>query len=1251
MLITSEAEYFPDARLTSFITGLLLSNTVCFGVDSQSGGMSSQSIAESLFRSWSVGLLSASAPWRMVCAMTVSSILNSFPKAAMSLPPSPSTIHSFYMKLSSKVSRRMWAERSAFPICSLYSQSFVDLLCSTTNAMEYCNCNLEKTDVSVDAATPLPVPFQHEYKKSSFECEEGWVSCDTGWDIWTGAMEYHSVDWVTPSSSAVRSLTDSGKGPPMLREGCIVIRGLDWDNELSGSLTGDEDGKALYDKLKEDMGKKELTDMQNEESTYNCESHDVKESTVTLEPIEPGIKKNKPSLPQLPTGTIVSIEPWKGLPGLARRVKWNITNEEGLYRYGGDGGRYDIAHIEVNSKSTRVKKRYPLPESSEQCAARSGFGTKKQFSVILRCNRRNEVVILDDGVQEIIRQGILEMPDFGAGILVECKFYSDGAFSITEQRLLYGSKDSGWESRFGQPSYVPGTTIILSETRMDLNTEEKIHYVEFLGSTSHEVQNLRNRANGGKIRVTSEIRLFCDRRSFDTSPLMNIDWTFNPNPPPISFDNDFHASSLSLSRDRRTVTCTSSGGRATAFGSVGFTKGVHYWEMKIEQAGTGSVFIGVAEKPSLNSSSNRNSSGSDLQSRLEKWLGWGFVNFRATYSAGTERVYGAHYHAGDVIGVLLDCDAGRLSFFLDGVKYGEHIMTDLGCAYENISPFGFNADGCGSGGAGQGAPSSSSTHGRGGVRLQSDGAVQPKALWPVVGMRHPGDRVTFSAKWMTNKGVDTVHILNNVIKVDQTLRCFEQAKTDSDTSFHIPDMMMKESYEEYERWKEGKWQRITTRASGPRGHSSYGLDVDLDTSFRSCAAACASIGLKYALLPGDRVSIKRSSGRLLELPEEAEVLGASGGKLWYRIVLQKSEGGSLSEGGGRAWFWDESEVVDTSLLPIGATKADGIELPLINNFKCCAKGGLKIVYKDGAVMRSDLEIFEGSENIGTIPENTIIPQKDVLERRMNSCGVVRLLVHYQPVGSGWISSRIRGGHEDIIIQYVHDDSDGEINIKSKRIRASTESANVWFERFKEINDSMDNVLQDRWTYTDYDEFKNCFSEGIIANCTPLQSDSLLSSFISSVADNSPNGDALEASYELVASALFTSIKSHGILNEYDLSGNFDINIATKSFQVAASTFADIRTELPPMKCLLARIAMLRAFNRRAMYALPWLTSRPPQESSAVLGGLEGFGASIERCGKSKKSTLLSSVRIIWSNPLARVLKIELLSFSYFCTFY
>jgi hypothetical protein len=79
----------------------------------------------------------------------------------------------------------------------------------------------------------------------------------------------------------------------------------------------------------------------------------------------------------------------------------------------------------------------------------------------------------------------------------------------------------------------------------------------------------------------------------------------------------------------------------------------------------------------------------------------GFVNFRATYASGAERVYGVHCHAGDTIGVLLDCDSGRINYFIDGVKYGEHILNDLGCAFENISPMGFDSDGCGSGGAAQ----------------------------------------------------------------------------------------------------------------------------------------------------------------------------------------------------------------------------------------------------------------------------------------------------------------------------------------------------------------------------------------------------------------------------------------------------------------------------------------------------------------------------------------------------------------------
>ncbi len=150
------------------------------------------------------------------------------------------------------------------------------------------------------------------------------------------------------------------------------------------------------------------------------------------------------------------------------------------------------------------------------------------------------------------------------------------------------------------------------------------------------------------------------------------------------------------------------------------------------------------------------------------------------------------------------------------------------------------------------------------------------------------------------------------------------------------------------RWKSGLWLRSSTRGSGPCKLSSYGLDVDLDISPLSCAAACASLGLPIALLHGDRVEVKRSAGRILELQEEALVLGAYQGRLFYRIVSQKSEGGSLTEGGGRSWFWDESEAVDGGLKLTGDGLGRSVPLPKMCWFspQC---GGLKVIYPGGAV--------------------------------------------------------------------------------------------------------------------------------------------------------------------------------------------------------------------------------------------------------------------------------------------------------------
>ena len=126
---------------------------------------------------------------------------------------------------------------------------------------------------------------------------------------------------------------------------------------------------------------------------------------------------------------------------------------------GVDGGQYDISHVEVKKKSTRVRKRPLFPESAEKCPFRHRFGVERNHSILLRSRRKGEEQSVDREIK-FHHQGILEWPDFGAATRVDCTLHPDGAVTVTENDLLYGSKDSGLEARFGQPSYVPGTVMV-----------------------------------------------------------------------------------------------------------------------------------------------------------------------------------------------------------------------------------------------------------------------------------------------------------------------------------------------------------------------------------------------------------------------------------------------------------------------------------------------------------------------------------------------------------------------------------------------------------------------------------------------------------------------------------------------------------------------------------------------------------------------------------------------------------------------
>lgn len=1269
---SQDASSQPDARLVCFFSGLLLSKPVEGAVDNF------EDIQAYLFEAWSVGLLSASLPWRMICALTAAGILNENPAVFSRALESSPTVARFYGRLQSTVSRRVWAERAAVPVCSRYVQSLVELLTSVERS-----CSLSATPLpldfsrfwgkfSVDAATPAPLRALQEDRchgsETFWESEDGWMSSDSGWEIWSGTVEYAALDWKAPSRSAVRTLMDGGDGPPMLREGCLVVRGTDWDNSGNGVKNTNEDGKDVFEaeKSKRSKEKRLLEEQEKEDSTAVSDDErgtqpaDLDESepadpadepvdpaddeTHSENPAEPSDesvpvpgteepskepeespeiklaetpkkKKKKLPSPRLPLGTVLSIEAWNGIPGLGRRVRWHLTGTEGVYRYGGDGGRYDLSHVETNEKETRVKKRHPLPESAEQCASRHGFGVRKTYSVLLRLKRNGDAEHVD-GRTSYRQDGVLEWPDFGAGVHVQCTLHDDKSVTVVEKELLFGSKDSGWEARFGQPSFAAGSVMVLKaedtseldRAELDVMSSSLSQYEELVGSTTFDVVSLRNREDGAKLQLNSTMRLLRGRQSRSESAFSCPSSIQAPLPPPLHFDRECHASSLSLSRDGKTVSCVSSDGRGTAFGSMGFTKGLHYWEVKLEQADIGSVFIGVAEKP--NGSGSGSSFGHDTPPRLNRWHGWGFVNFRATYTAGAERVYGAHCHAGDTVGVLLDCDAGRVSFFFDGLKYGEHILNDLGCAFENLSPFGFNVDGCGSGGAGQGAPSGFEG-GRGG-RYPAQGAVRPRPLWPVVGLRNQGDRVTFSSKWTTSYGVDGVTTVQNILAVDQILSTYSShvVPTPKSGRQSLPDWFVREAFTEYKRWSNARWLRCTTRGSGPYQLASFGLDLDIDASPKACAAASAGLGFKYALLAGDKVRLTRSAGRILELAEEAIVVGAYQGRLYYRIVSQKSEGGSLTEGGGRAWCWDESEVVDGLPFVLPGKGLD-VTLPTLDRFRCLSPGGLRIVYEGGAVLRSDVEIFDGSANLGTIPANTIIPRDDVMERRINSCGVVRYRVRFEDVGEGWISARIRGGMEDPIIEPVQSSDAEEDQSSETSYPTPMDCATAWFREWHERAKCTEIVELEELCVEELTTFEDLVSSAVIPGYTIPESDSLLAAAVSAVSNYSEGGDTVECSFGEVASALSFALASR----------NKDATLEIKSMspsanQAATTVFANVNGTLPPLKAILARVALIRAFNRRARLALPWLPIRPSQEGSAVLGGLCGYGTSTDRAGRS-----------------------------------
>lgn len=580
-------------------------------------------------------------------------------------------------------------------------------------------------------------------------------------------------------------------------------------------------------------------------------------------------------------GTVEGISPWSGVDGEGMSVRWP-NDSLYTYRWGADGN-FDLIHVEVDDEGN-ITHQYPTPKAKSD--DEGTFGSEVHLGVLLHLfHSEDKVVTVEGGAEAMKVTGIMEFPDYSATVSVVGLRYADGSLCVQELQMTRGNPDMGWTLRFGTEKWQPGTKYTLrpaTASPSESSGESSLQTVDNLrGEYTHHAFK-----NGAIVQVRGEIVV-------STRYLFTMD-AYN------------HFPTLGISEEGMTVTCLSGESRNLALGTVGFATGIHYWEVRVDQAEFGSVFIGVCEK------AGPPGSQAALSSRLNRWHGWGFVNFRATYHNSTERIYGDHFNAGDTIGVRLDMEQGKLSFFVDGIKFGEHIVSDLGVAFDNVK-----------------------------------GERHSRTLYPCIGMRKGGDRISLNGKWVSMPGVPPRQILSDVIDVSKSLHAWylsiqssnkgttasvpmspmtgvttgaeapaPTTTLDPSRAIQLPDSLLHSSWLEWKRWTENRYQRCPVR---PRG-----VVVDFDTSLETCVAVSKAAGLSAPFLAGDRVRMISKCGQELNQPEEAVIVGAYRGFLWYRVETQGNEG--ADEGRAWAWYWSASELIELILV-----RRNGKDMTLLEN--------------------------------------------------------------------------------------------------------------------------------------------------------------------------------------------------------------------------------------------------------------------------------------------------------------------------------
>ena len=514
----------------------------------------------------------------------------------------------------------------------------------------------------------------------------------------------------------------------------------------------------------------------------------------------------------------------------------------------------------------------------------------------------------------------------------------EGAWRIEleEVALLSGFPEKGWHTRFGHDWYAAGTRWHSGVVPEPVLTKQQPQ-----SSGSPSLVSVQWPDN---VVFACDSHFSANGKGSFSSCLLNLQSQFLFKWDPASMGRGIESNAVH----------TSVGGapglssRSLALGSIGFSSGVHYWEVQIVQSlEPGSILIGVAEKSP--------SASQNLESALSTWSNhcWGITTNRLLVHPGMQQPFGETLNPGDVVGVRLDADQGKLSFFLDGMQFGEHMIRDMGQAFQSL-------------------------------RSPNCASNAPRVLYPCIGIKHYMDRVRLLPAHISRPRVShglglkasaagpqaavgaspLLGAASHMTCMEETraqrsgpvsvgsrvldVECFsallqnwehlavldrvllemntneasclnnsgaaarvKRRRSDPDGNFSTPSNERGEAVDTpadaivqaLVRFVVSSWSRSSALQAAPQRMypSRAGVVVNINRSQAALTQFLGDHGHDLALEVDDILQLNFSYERELQVPEKVQLLGTAQGHLWYRLVSPPQGSDGAAQGFKLAW--------------------------------------------------------------------------------------------------------------------------------------------------------------------------------------------------------------------------------------------------------------------------------------------------------------------------------------------------------------